>query len=169
MLKKQPNLSQPFSGFTLIEIIVTVAIIGIVIAFVGVNISRDTDRLARLEAKRFHVVVNEVRDEAIIAGAYYILTVDVRENTYEFAQQGGDADSLRGDTLLQRRGLEPGVKLEWNVFDQITDNDAVQAQVAISPLGEITPFDLGFKGDEQSYHIFVNDENVLEQKIETKN
>ena len=45
-------------GFTLIEIIIVVAIIGIVVAFVGVKISRDADRLARLESERFQAIVN---------------------------------------------------------------------------------------------------------------
>ncbi|MBX2848835.1 MAG: type II secretion system GspH family protein [Acidiferrobacterales bacterium] len=165
MQRPESNSLIGIRGFTLIEIIVTVAIIGIVVAFVGVNISRDTDRLARLEAKRFHVIVNEVRDEAIIAGSYFLLTVDAKSNFYEFMRSEDNQDSLSDDGLLKRRNLEPGVELEWDVFEQLTEDNTTEAQVVISPLGEITPFDLSFSGDDNNYHVFVNDRNLLEQKI----
>ena len=152
------------NGFTLIEIIVTVAIIGIVVAFVGVNISRDTDRLARLEAKRFHIVVNEIRDEAIITGADFLLSVDDKGDTYGFESVGSQSDSFGDDGLLAHRSLEQGVELEWDIIDQVDDSD--KAKVIITSLGEITPFDIAFEGDEYNYHVFVNDEYKLEQRIE---
>jgi len=152
-------------GFTLIEIIVTVAIIGIVIAFVGINISRDTDRLARLEAKRFHAIVNEVRDEAIIVGVNYVLSVDTRNASYGF-EAIGQAPPSADDGLLQQRSLQPGVDVDWDVSDQLKDSD--EPVVLISPLGEITPFDIGFEGEDNRYHVFVNNEYVLEQRIEEK-
>ena len=64
--QKTKSLEFKSQGFTLIEIIVVVAIIGIIVAFVVIKISRDTDRLASLEAKRFQALIYEVRDEAII-------------------------------------------------------------------------------------------------------
>lgn len=152
-------------GFTLIEIIVVVAIIGIVVAFVGINMARDTDRLARLEAKRFHIIVNEVRDEAILTGSNFILMVDDKALFYDFEAQIPELNSVSNDGLLSRRSLEQGVELSWDVFAQ---NDSDSAQVLISPLGEITPFNIGFIGSEQRYHVFVNDEYQLEQEIKQK-
>lgn len=166
---------QQSKGFTLIEIIVTVAIIGIVVAFVGVNISRDTDRLARLEAKRFHAIVNEVRDEAIISGVNYVMSVNTRGLSYGFDSLGQPLSSA-DDGLLRKRSLQAGVNIEWEVFDQLQNSDEQsveqeglgEPQVLISPLGEITPFDIGFVGSDNRYHVFVNDEYVLEQRIEEK-
>ncbi len=165
MLRTQFNKSQLAKGFTLIEIIVTVAIIGIVVAFVGINISRDIDRLARLEAKRFHAIVNEIRDEAIIVGSDFLLAVDDKGLSYSFEALGSQA-SFGDDGLLGQRSLEPGVELEWDVLDQIDDSD--KPKVLITSLGEITPFDIAFEGDEYNYHVFVNDDYKLEQRIDKR-
>lgn len=163
MSKSCPHACERSQGFTLIEIIVTVAIIGIVVAFVGVNISRDVDRLARLEAKRFHVIVNEVRDEALIAGSNYLLMVDEKSLTYKFEDLNEQQPGF-DDGLLKQRGLEPGVGLEWDVLDQVDDTG--KPKVLITSLGEITPFDIIFEGEDNNYHVFVNEDYRLEQRIE---
>jgi len=162
---RQFVLAQRSAGFTLIEIIVVVAIIGVVVALIGVNLSRDTDRLARLEAQRFHVIVNEVRDEAIIAGGSFLLVINDRSNHYRFDSVGDTRQADANDGLLKVRNIEPGVTLDWDVFDQIEDVGTTP-RVLISPLGEITPFDARFIGDENNYHVFVNDQNQLEQRTE---
>ena len=139
-----------------------VAIIGTMIAFIGINMSRDTDRLARLESTRFLAVVNEVRDEAILTGESYLLTVDDQAMHYGFqAVRGGTPD----DGLLRTRRVENGVELDWEVFDQF-DGDSDDPSVLISPLGEITPFDAWFQGEQNRYHVFVNDENQLAKKVD---
>jgi len=153
-------------GFTLIEIIVVVAIIGIVVAFVGVKISRDTDRLARLESERFHAIVNEIRDEAIIEGVSYVLEVDDKAFTYVFRPYGKSDEIL--DELLAERGVEPGVKIEWDVLEAVNneDGDKEEDVVLITPLGEITLFDMAFRGDDYEYHVFINEDYQLERKEE---
>jgi len=132
-------------GFTLIEIMVVVVIIGLMVALLTVNLSRDLDRLARLESDRFMAIVNEVRDEAIIAGESYILTIDDNNSTYKFKQ----------------RSLQEGLKLDWEVFEDV-ETEGV-ANVVITPLGEITSFNARFVGDDSEFHVLVNDENQLER------
>jgi len=156
-------------GFTLIEIIIVVAIIGIVVAFVGVKISRDADRLARLESERFQAIVNEVRDEAIIEGATYILEVDDKAFTYMFRVYGqDDGDGL--DDLLAERKVEPGVEIEWDVLEVVDNENKDETDsgevVVITPLGEITLFDIAFRGSDLEYHVFINEDYQLERKEE---
>lgn len=158
-------------GFTLIEIMVVVLIIGMMAAVLVFNISRDLDRVARLESQRFMAVVNEVRDESIIAGEAFILSVDRKSGDYGFQSLRQDRRLAQDDGLFKTRTIKPGLQLKWDVFDdfeQAADEDAKDTgpKVFISPLGEITPFDLRFGGDQLDYHVFVNEENQLERRNE---
>ena len=147
-------------GFTLIEIMVVVVIIGLMVALLTVNLSRDLDRLARLESDRFMAIVNEVRDEAIIAGESYILTIDDDNSTYKFSGTRTDS-AAETDDLFKQRSLQEGLKLDWEVFEDV-ETEGV-ANVVITPLGEITPFNARFVGDDSEFHVLVNDENQLER------
>ena len=147
-------------GFTLIEIMVVVVIIGLMVALLTVNLSRDLDRLARLESNRFLAVVNEVRDEAIIAGESYILSIDDTKQSYKFSGTR-EGSAVETDDLFKERFLQKGLKLDWKVFEDIEGESS--PAVIISPLGEITPFDARFVGEDTEFHVLVNDENQLER------
>lgn len=146
---------------------VVVAIIGTMVLVIGVSMSRDSDRLAKLESQRFHAIVNEVRDEAIISGESYFLIVDEDSGSYRFQAARSDRANPSDEGLLKARRLEQGVALRWDVFDLIEEdfNDSdVEPKVLITPLGEITPFETKFIGDEMTYEIFINDENQLSRR-----
>lgn len=161
-----PKAKQSQQGFTLIEIMVVVVIIAVMAAVLAFNMQRDIDRLAKLESQRFMVVVNEVRDESIIAGEAFIMLVDKKSRTYRFDGTRTDRSAAVDDGLFKSRSIEKGVKLDWDVFAQNEEEgeDDSEPKVWISPLGEITPFDVRFGGEDEDYHVFVNDENQLEQR-----
>ena len=108
------------------------------------------------------MIVNEVRDEAIISGESFILYVNETSYLFEAARTGSAKRNYDG--LLKRRVIQEGVELDWDVFEDVDDDS--EDRVLISPLGEITPFDARFIGDDVEFHVLVNDENQLEQSTE---
>ena len=169
-MKPRISSSKRALGFTLLEVMVVVAIMATMIAFVAVSLSSDADRLARLEAERFMLVVNEVRDEAIISGEHFILSVNEDGGSYQFNSSRSDRSTASDNGLLRTRSIKQEVELEWDVFDDFSndnsDEDDQGPRVLISPLGEITLFEARFGGDEQDFLVVVNDENLLEQQVE---
>lgn len=156
----RPN-SPAQRGFTLIEIMVVVVIIAVVSVAVVSSLSGSDDRAARLQADRFMAVVNEVRDEAIIAGDNFILSVDERAGSYSFESIYSQSESK--DSLLKDRKVDSEVELKWDVFE-VFDNDLEsEPKVLISSLGEITPFEASFSGSDLKYVVLVNDDGQLER------
>ena len=83
-------------GFTLIEILVVMAIVGIVVALAAVRFGMsDVDTLQR-EAERLSLLLETARDEAI--GLGQPIGFSAQPGTYRFWQQ--DASSRRGYTGL---------------------------------------------------------------------
>lgn len=157
-----PNLYHRQSGFTLIEIMVVVIIIGVMSVVVVSSLTGNDDRAAGLQANRFMAVVNEVRDEAIIVGDSFILIVDDKAGSYRF-ESTRSAEASAGDSLLKNRIVDKKVKLDWEVFEVLESGDGLDPVVLISPLGEITPFEARFEGTELTYVVQVNQEGQLER------
>ena len=148
-------------GFTLIEIMVVAIIIAVMSVAVVSSLTGSGDRAARLQADRFMAVVNEVRDEAIITGESFVLTVDERAGSYQF-DPVRSSDAAK-DSLLRNRVVDEQVELKWDVFEVFDEDDELTSKVLISPLGELTPFEAVFEGSELAYVILLNDDGQLER------
>ena len=188
------NYSNPFlclrpskqrqCGFTLIEMMVVVVVAAIMAAFIGVRIDRDDDRIARLEAKRFIAVLNEVRDEALMTGRVFALQFKKNDRSYLFYSNPSDWQPVADDRLLRERTLPEGIQMEFDI-EEIENGDEEEeetiateegeekesAEVAslsdyilISPVDELTPFSLTLSGEDYRYQISLNDEQQLESK-----
>lgn len=168
------------SGFTLIEVMVGVAIFAVLAALVVSSIKTNGDRNAKLEAQRFVAVVNEVRDEAVISGKTFAMQVNEKGRSYGFSIVGADqqASASLADTLIRDRQLHESVKLKWDVFENFNDDDDEQGsdnndpavdQVFITGLGEITPFEVRFGGEDVDFLVALNEEGVLQIDTKTAN
>jgi len=143
---------------------VVVIIIAVVSAAVATTMGRSSDRNARLEAKRFMAVVNEVRDEAIIAGENFTLTLDEGAQRYQFSRTRESASDHGDGKLLKPRTVKDGIELEWEVLEVFEEEVETPPKVLITSLGEITPFEFRLVGDRNEYIIFVNEEGQLERR-----
>jgi len=169
---------------------VGVAIFAVLAGLIVGSIQSNVDRNAKLEAQRFIAVVNEVRDEALISGKTLILKLDEEAAVYSFevfgakdAQSEGESGSSSSepkaeDFLLRSRRLHDSVKVKWELFEEIVDEDnefdiedeesidILEESAFITALGEITPFEVRFRGEEVDFVVALNDDGVL--NLDTK-
>jgi general secretion pathway protein H len=91
---------RPAAGFTLVEILVVVAITGIVIAAAAVNLFPDRRQLARREASAIALAVEHARDAAWFGGRPMSVTFDNgRLRTWRLVNDAWQAEASRDQPL----------------------------------------------------------------------
>lgn len=166
------------AGFTLIEVMVGVAIFAVLSAMVVSSIQSNGDRNAKLEAQRFIAVMNEVRDEAVLSGKTFIMEMNDKGAEYGFTVLGGQ-DQTVPDSLIRTRKLHKSVKLKWEVFEAFNDDESElddddlegenQPRVYVTALGELTPFMARFGGEDEDFIVELNDDGVLAIDVKASN
>ncbi len=146
------------SGFTLLEVLVVVVIIGILtsMAVISVNVLGG-DHEMQQEAERLQAILLQTREDAILQSRDIGMRLD--ETGYEFLAYDGRVErwnAVGDDPLLRERSLPEGLRLSLRLEDRnvqlkprqpATDRDPIQPQVILQGSGEVLPFDIGFARD----------------------
>ena len=146
------------SGFTLLEVLVVVVIIGIItsMAVISVNVLGG-DHEMQQEAERLQAILIQSREDALLQSRDLGLRLD--ETSFEFLEYDGRTERWRpvlGDPLLRERTLPPGLRVRLRVEDRDvqlkprqpeTERDPIYPQVILQASGEIVPFDVIFSRD----------------------
>ena len=134
--RRTENIRNRRSGFTLLEMMLTVGLIALTATFVGLNIGRSDAKLADLEAKRFVALLNLAQDESIVSGRPLLLTMDTATHSYQFApldvspvfveeysddeeladEVGDAAYSAQVDSFFKKRLIPDQVKIEFSLL-----------------------------------------------------
>ncbi len=144
------------AGFTLIEIMLVVLLIGITITFVNLNLDPDPAQIVRREGDRVVALLRQLGDESILRGRAMAMHVDTGTGQYAFeVLEGGEWKLVDDDELFHARRLRKPVRAEMRVEsgpgeeadeDEVDDTGADtadgRARVIVDPVGEITPFTL---------------------------
>ncbi len=138
-----------FAGFTLVELLVVVVIIGVVLASVRLGLGgAGAERQLDAEAQRLVQLLRLVGDEALLTGRDY--GVVVTGQGYHFVRYGdGDWQSLQADRVLRARRIAPPLALRVRV-------DGVSAPIAA---GEDAPPQL----------LILANGDLLDQEVEISN
>lgn len=164
------------AGFTLIEMMVVLIIIGIVISTIVISIKTDDiGEHMKIEMNRLQALVRLAREEAILQGQ--VMALAVGEKSYRFDVKDIEKDTwsaMQDDQVFRERNLVPGThfvlviddvknekrdkfKLELSEDrkqpEQQQDDDYKRVQ--IDPSGEIFPFEL----------IMSNEDETIEYKL----
>jgi general secretion pathway protein H len=148
---KSVAIAEPNRGFTLIEMLVVLMIMGLFVGLVS-TITRPDDRaLLRLEAERLSQLLDFAVTEARLTGKSIAWTAD--ESGYRFWRSGDDAlwSEIRDSELLRARTLPQGM----SVSDFRVENMRPQGPMRLefTPQGSPLAFTIGVSLGAEHYAI----------------
>ena len=174
------------SGFTLIEILIVVFIMGVVLGLTRLNFNRNLDTVAHSEAKRFARVLAYTKEYSAYTGRILSLRLDKRKNTYFFlyvdpiARSWNKLDDKSGSKLLSAHKINERVKVtakKRNAETQASQTDSLKededakksshSEIAlITPFSEFEPANLILNGESRQYIVTTDEFDDVEIQIQ---
>jgi general secretion pathway protein H len=172
------------TGFTLIEMMVVIIIIGIVVSTMVMSIrTGDISEHMEIEMNRLQALVRLAKEEAVLQGQ--VLALAVGENSYRFDVKDIEKDiwsPMQDARVFRERALVPGTHLVLVIDDiedkkkdefklQLSDDKEKKKQqqddsyqrVQIDPSGEMFPFELIMRNEDDSieYKLVMGEDGEL--------
>ncbi|WP_041673365.1 GspH/FimT family pseudopilin [Sulfuricella denitrificans] len=153
------------AGFTLVEILVVLVIIGITVAMISINLVPDDKRVLTTEAQKLALLFEQARDEAIISGKEIAWSVEGDKTRFWRKDDKGKWATVSGDDLFRDRDLATGVTLAELQINSV--KAAMNERLIFSPGGMNMPFKLdlvlntsrvSIAGDNLGKLVLKNDE-----------
>ncbi len=142
-----PMFRQLQRGFTLLELMVVILIIGLLLTMATMSVTTSTDKSLETEVKRFASLMKLASDEAILNARPIAAQIGVK--TYQFSIAGQIESD---DRLFRPREIADYIQLDVTIEDQKIDFDELEkdtmANIYILPSGEMTPFSVIFSRDD---------------------
>lgn len=144
------NLRRPPAGFTLLEVLVVVLIIGIVLTFAVLAIGGDrrAEELER-ESRQFAELLRLGGEQAVLRGEEW--AVQIEPEKYRFLVYDKDAwQVLEDDELFRPRELAGDTRLELVIEGRAVEletREEPKPTLIIMSSGEVSPFVADFSAD----------------------
>ena len=171
------------SGFTLLELMVVLVLVGIIFSFAVLSIGGDdlAEAMER-ETRRLVTLIGMASDEAVLRSEE--VAIHFSDDGYTFMVLQGDGwQAVENDALLKPRTLPAGVMLRLEVEgdppllrekDNDDKEDAKEAEERLTPQvfilssGEMTPFAITLEADQSRfrYHLTASLMGELEWEQE---
>ena len=149
------------SGFTLLELIVVILIIGLLITFATISVGTSGGKQVETEAKRFYSLLKLASEEAIMNSQE--IALELGKSQYQFLVWGDTGfQPIEGDagaSFFRLRELPESILLKLEIegsnidFEDMGSDDSLP-KIGLFSSGEMTPFNiLFFQEDGEGYHI----------------
>lgn len=159
-------ISTKNAGFTLIEVLIVIIIVGVVMTFVSLNIGAKPSS-AKHAAQQLQSLLELARDEAILKGQ--VLGWQMSSQNYSFSRYKNKTwQPLTADKLLRSYNLQP--ELEYKLLldnSKVKINDKSLPQIILLPDGSINDFSLFIQPIDHSetYQIFTQQGKIKTQLV----
>ncbi|MFT6330014.1 MAG: general secretion pathway protein H [Bermanella sp.] len=145
LIKARDNVRKQQTGFTLIEIMLVLALMGLMISVVSYTAlgTNNYDKVNQ-QAKRFQVVFDMASDYAILNQVQLGIRIDEEESTYTYVALDDDDDwvELAGQKLFESYQLPEDMTLQlflddlpWQQEEQLFDRSLFDEELSVSDDG----------------------------------
>lgn len=143
-IRKPPRGTQ--GGFTLLELLTVIFIIGIIVSFASLSVKQSTSRTVQDEAERIYNLLRMASEEAVLQGRE--LAMQFAPHGYEFMfLNGNEWQTLEKDKLLHPREMAEVIELDLTLegVEANLKNKEHPPRILVLSSGEMTPFELQLK------------------------
>jgi general secretion pathway protein H len=145
-------------GFTLIELMAVVFIIGVILTFATISVGQHSDQTLEEEAKRLHYLIKLASEESVLRSTS--MAMEFSKHGYQFVQIAGDQFvPLEGDKLFRKREFPGDMEIQMELYGQTVsfDDEERVPRIYILSSGEMTEFKISLRlEDSQPYTITGN-------------
>ena len=139
------------SGFTLIEILVVVAIIGVIVGLAGAQLMRGPGDLVRGESEHLALLLRAAREEAILQGRVFAFGAGRESYRFLRLERNGRLKVAGGDELFRPQRMPPGIVIEALQIEGA--GDTPQDGVVFLPSGELPAFRIVLKSGSARWSV----------------
>jgi general secretion pathway protein H len=138
-------------GFTLVEMLVVLMVMGVFLGLIAVKIGAADKDVLRNEAERLAQILDLATEEARISGRTIAWTAD--QSGYRFWRRGSDREwaEVRDNDLLRARTLSPGVMLSELRVEAMRPLDSMRME--FPPGGAMLAFSIDLALGAEHYSI----------------
>ena len=178
VLMIRPTFKRANSGFTLLELLVVLVIVGILVSLLTLSVGLlGEDGALRREAERLEALVQMAGEETMLHG--FEMGLRFSRRSYEFSiyqDETGEWTPLVGDRLFRRRDIPEALELELELegrevilaveVDEMDEDKEYRPQVFIMSSGDVTPFNLRFREafSSDGYRVLIKADGSAEIK-----
>lgn len=147
-------------GFTILELLVVIVIVGIMVSLATLSVGGNEARTLHTEAQRLTALIELAVQESILNGTE--MALELEEETYQFlVYDGKDWFPMPDGKVFRPRELPPGMRLDVEVEGQEEEEDlfgeTAASRVWILSSGEVSPFTIDIQLEDGPRYELIGD------------